>query len=1176
MSQRIKRLGSFVLCFVAALSCEEQPAPGTDIENAAQRLPADPVTLSLAFPPQELADAVLTARTAVSVGNRSSLVAGSGHASVVNLGSGALELGVRSELGSVLSVGPVRVGPSATVHGDATSAGAISLQPGAQVLGTTAPNSTLDIDPEVTFAVHYPAETEGVFELPPDQVQTLAPARYTKVAVQPRSRLTLRMGSYYLDSLEVAPGASLIIDNDNGPVFVYVRNGLVLEGEVRRTDGWDPELVLAYFGTGAVQVNGRFGGTLLARAAELKLKGAGPHEGTFYADRIAVDPDSSIRYRPFRPTAFRFADGTPIGECSNRSAAEGSPRTVCLAEPRSDRASIEFYVDGAAASGSGDCVEVTVRAPSTEVRTFELDAAGRTLRSDVVFLSTPELAGRCPLYRRVILGTREDDVLRGTPDAEYISGGPGNDLIIGEGDADVLVGGAGSDVYDFVGLKPVQIALASLINGAGDHVYLGFKPGNPAGLFASTRAPVGAGDVTHVEQRFQQAAFGPTPADFAAAFSLSQASPLAQSAQGLAAAPFEVRFDDVRGSVVAGDAERLTVGFSTADRFVLALRQEVFPSADSALQCGGTLARCVFSSMVMVAPDGTPSSPIVLPRAQHFINGVTYLRNGRFVVSGHTGELADDSPCEPVGSNDECQAESAFIARFDANAAKFDFIQYFDGRIKNPFGSGYSPGAPGAVFHSARSGPRETLTAVGWTEADGFVEADSDFFVERAGLKGYAIVFSSFTPLADHPNPQELGIRDARAFLGLDTGEFSRLKHMTPPFRREGGDDLLFLAGGQAITGHSDPWLVSLRVTPDDEIRLNAERVLSNSSELSEVAGLERNYAIGWTDEFNQNDRLGVAGFVTRVNRLTLQPDWSTPAQASRFFAHAPGLFLFGGSAQNLARGLSISRVSNHVFVAGEIHFPWSDALLDELPDPATAGHYGYVVKTDANGVVLRQQTIDNTSPGSAIETYPIGVLEGFSRGVLVFGKVCIPFEGLEECHPEPYLVAVDGELGLPSCNCSDGVANCGEQGPDCGGVCSTACPDPPPQPPDDPPPMPEPTCKIDPDGTESTVYVDTALAEDFVTSHGCAGCHGANLAGTPSAPCLRQYSGAPASVGECLRDTVMNGRPGTSMPAQRTAIEQFAEERDAACVPEIIANYLLGLSGSCSPTARPSLCNPP
>lgn len=187
----------------------------------------------------------------------------------------------------------------ATVTGDLTTGGTVSTQQGAAVEGNLTQNGSFQPGVQgwtVTFAAH----ANNDVQLEPDQEQTLVPGAYRHVRVKSRAKLFLSSGTYYLDSLEVIePEASLVLDDFNGPVIIYVKEALAFRGNVT-SNLPHPDLVLGVVGEGTVRLEAPFRGTVVAPNADIVLAtGAGNTvSGAFYGKSIEVQPDVVVLHNP--------------------------------------------------------------------------------------------------------------------------------------------------------------------------------------------------------------------------------------------------------------------------------------------------------------------------------------------------------------------------------------------------------------------------------------------------------------------------------------------------------------------------------------------------------------------------------------------------------------------------------------------------------------------------------------------------------------------------------------------------------------------------------------------------------------------------------------------------------------------------------------------------------------
>jgi len=172
--------------------------------------------------------------------------------SVANSGTssgGTTELGVEARSGTILSKPPVTLRDRSRVEGNVQSGGAITRQNQTVVTGTTTANSSPSFDPW-SWTVSFPAASQSV-TVPPDSSATINPGSFENVTVFSRSVLRLRTGTYYLKSFDLEPQAQILVDTLQGPVFVYVRSGLIWRGATNFT-GPSDRLLVGFGGTDSV------------------------------------------------------------------------------------------------------------------------------------------------------------------------------------------------------------------------------------------------------------------------------------------------------------------------------------------------------------------------------------------------------------------------------------------------------------------------------------------------------------------------------------------------------------------------------------------------------------------------------------------------------------------------------------------------------------------------------------------------------------------------------------------------------------------------------------------------------------------------------------------------------------------------------------------------------------
>jgi hypothetical protein len=249
-------------------------------------------------------DYAIVARDTVDLADRVSLVMpSSGFAKLVSSGGGTTVLGVESHAGNVISTGGVFLRERAHIHGLLTTAATVQKQNGTVVDAGIHEHAALAYKPFDLVAA-FPDTAAPAITIPPDRPSNppIAPGYYAGLTVFSRSTITLSSGAYFFDSVDIEPQATVRLDDAAGPIFVYVRQTLIMNGgTLQRTQAGHPRLLLGYLGTAPVSIGVPLRGTLLAPSAQVTLNtvGATGHEGAVFARSVQVNPDVRLVHRPF-------------------------------------------------------------------------------------------------------------------------------------------------------------------------------------------------------------------------------------------------------------------------------------------------------------------------------------------------------------------------------------------------------------------------------------------------------------------------------------------------------------------------------------------------------------------------------------------------------------------------------------------------------------------------------------------------------------------------------------------------------------------------------------------------------------------------------------------------------------------------------------------------------------
>ena len=320
-----------VLSLAALLGCTKEVEPGgADPERSATtgaELSA-PVTITLAAPnPVSPIAPPLEASNSVALGASDNVSGGP----VVAMGT----TGLSTQPGAVLAAGAWsrgtatladRTNVQGTLHATTVSLG------NSVVIASRDATPRFDPPSTLTWNVQFPSGTGPNVTLNSGQSQTLAPGLYGSVIVNSGATLTLSTGTYYVSSLQaVNSDSKVILQQANGSIIIYTNAAPILNGPLVTSGGLlgdggasvQPDLLIAYLGTSALNVNSVFSGALIAPFAALTLNAStGTYVGFFEAQTINVQAGAKIRYAV--PTAIVTA-ANPAGPVCEQLLASVVP-----------------------------------------------------------------------------------------------------------------------------------------------------------------------------------------------------------------------------------------------------------------------------------------------------------------------------------------------------------------------------------------------------------------------------------------------------------------------------------------------------------------------------------------------------------------------------------------------------------------------------------------------------------------------------------------------------------------------------------------------------------------------------------------------------------------------------------------------------------------------------------
>ncbi len=287
----------FVSLSALAFGCANGSG-GTEQTSVSRQAVTAPVsaTLTLSAPHQLSATApVLEAADSIGIGPQA-IITGT----TVALGTGpqGVNAGPQVIMNDTWSRGGVNLGPLLQLNGT-LHASTVTADPTAVVTASDR-NPVFDPVSTLSWGVTFPATLSTGNHTLNGQSSSLAPGGYSSLSVDAGGTVTLHSGTYYLTNLTVASGATVSLDQANGPVIVYVSSALSVNATFKSLAGGAPNLLVGYLGTSAVTVGATgapFNGALIAPFTQLSLLVAStPHTGFFAARDISVGSTAKVQY----------------------------------------------------------------------------------------------------------------------------------------------------------------------------------------------------------------------------------------------------------------------------------------------------------------------------------------------------------------------------------------------------------------------------------------------------------------------------------------------------------------------------------------------------------------------------------------------------------------------------------------------------------------------------------------------------------------------------------------------------------------------------------------------------------------------------------------------------------------------------------------------------------------
>jgi YD repeat-containing protein len=231
-------------------------------------------------------------------------------------GGAVSRIGVNADVQNVWSAGAVDLANAAKVHGFVLSSAAVTTQPDTVVTGGIQQYGSLGQLQHISWSVTFPSGSLPSASLEPNTQGSITPGAYSASTIKQGARLALTTGTYTFHSLIVESGAFLDINNQAGPVFVYMKEGFTYRGTVTRA-AEKANILFGVAGTSAVPIETPFTGIVVAPWAKITLGTLSnlTHRGSFFAQSVEAHQATNIYHEALKPSEFCAAGGPCTSFC---------------------------------------------------------------------------------------------------------------------------------------------------------------------------------------------------------------------------------------------------------------------------------------------------------------------------------------------------------------------------------------------------------------------------------------------------------------------------------------------------------------------------------------------------------------------------------------------------------------------------------------------------------------------------------------------------------------------------------------------------------------------------------------------------------------------------------------------------------------------------------------------
>jgi hypothetical protein len=302
----LRRIALGALLGAGSVACSAGMV-GEDVTEAAETT-TSPVggALQVDLPDGVLPEAVAVAANGrLAVNDRARINGASALGVAVNVGFGSTTLGADASVGDLSGGGAVTLRDRAFVARNVQSGGTLTRHNGVIVNGTILERVPLKSSANRSWLVVF-SDSAASVTLVSGQTRVLAPGRHGTITANAGSKLTLKAGTYDINSLKLEPQSTLTLDTSAGAIVVNVKNEFIFRASVLNRQSVAGKVLFGYLGTTMVSVDAPFAGTLVAPNATIKLEGlnGATHYGAFFGKDVEVHQGGNVMHQPFTSWAM--------------------------------------------------------------------------------------------------------------------------------------------------------------------------------------------------------------------------------------------------------------------------------------------------------------------------------------------------------------------------------------------------------------------------------------------------------------------------------------------------------------------------------------------------------------------------------------------------------------------------------------------------------------------------------------------------------------------------------------------------------------------------------------------------------------------------------------------------------------------------------------------------------